>query len=194
MKGFFKWFKANTKIKRWIFLIIIGILLCCYGMAEILTSRQLEFGNVAKIAAIFVVGFIFIIYSIIAIQKRTLEILVEDTDKRMKDEKSNVKTLIFNKRVYNQGPKIVAIGGGTGLNAVLRGLKNYTDNITAIVTVSDYGEQKTESRRLLETLPLDDVKESIVALSSKENAMEQLMNFKFNMEGLKIYLLVIYTF
>ena len=114
MKGFFKWFKANTKIKRWIFLIIIGILLCCYGMAEILTSRQLEFGNVAKIAAIFVVGFIFIIYSIIAIQKRTLEILVEDTDKRMKDEKSNVKTLIFNKRVYNQGPKIVAIGGGTG--------------------------------------------------------------------------------
>ena len=137
MKGFFKWFKANTKIKRWIFLIIIGILLCCYGMAEILTSRQLEFGNVAKIAAIFVVGFIFIIYSIIAIQKRTLEILVEDTDKRMKDEKSNVKTLIFNKRVYNQGPKIVAIGGGTGLNAVLRGLKNYTDNITAIVTVSD---------------------------------------------------------
>ena len=137
MKGFFKWFKANTKIKRWIFLIIIGILLCCYGMAEILTSRQLEFGNVAKIAAIFVVGFIFIIYSIIAIQKRTLEILVEDTDKRMKDEKSNVKTLIFNKRVYNQGPKIVAIGGGTGLNAVLRGLKNYTDNITAIVTLSD---------------------------------------------------------
>ena len=148
MKGFFKWFKANTKIKRLIFLIIIGILLCCYGIAEILTSRQLEFGNVAKIAAIFVVGFIFIIYSIIAIQKRTLEILVEDTDKRMKDEKSNVKTLIFNKRVYNQGPKIVAIGGGTGLNAVLRGLKNYTDNITAIVTVSDYGEQKTESRKL----------------------------------------------
>ena len=148
MKGFFKWFKANTKIKRLIFLIIIGILLCCYGMAEILTSKQLEFGNVAKIAAIFVVGFIFIIYSIIAIQKRTLEILVEDTDKRMKDEKSNVKTLIFNKRVYNQGPKIVAIGGGTGLNAVLRGLKNYTDNITAIVTVSDYGEQKTESRKL----------------------------------------------
>ena len=179
MKGFFKWFKANTKIKRWIFLIIIGILLCCYGMAEILTSRQLEFGNVAKIAAIFVVGFIFIIYSIIAIQKRTLEILVEDTDKRMKDEKSNVKTLIFNKRVYNQGPKIVAIGGGTGLNAVLRGLKNYTDNITAIVTVSDYGEQKTESRKLLETLPLDDVKESIVALSSKEKSMESLMNFKF---------------
>ena len=185
MKGFFRWFKSNTKIKRWIFLIIVGIVLCCYGMAEVLASNQMEFIDVAKIAAIFVVGFIIIIYSIIAIQRRTLEILVEDTDNRQTDKKAKVKSLIFNKRVYNQGPKVVAIGGGTGLNAVLRGLKNYTDNITAIVTVSDYGEQKTESRRLLETLPLDDVKESIVALSSKEDAMEQLMNFKFKYGRLK---------
>ena len=185
MKGFFRWFKSNTKIKRWIFLIIVGIVLCCYGMAEVLTSNQMEFIDVAKIAAIFVVGFVLIIYSIIAIQRRTLEILVEDTDNRQTDKKANVKSLIFNKRVYNQGPKVVAIGGGTGLIAVLRGLKNYTDNITAIVTVSDYGEQKTESRRLLETLPLDDVKESIVALSSKEDAMEQLMNFKFKYGRLK---------
>ena len=185
MKGFFRWFKSNTKIKRWILLIIIGILLCCYGMATVLTSRQMEFIDLAKIAGIFVLGFILIIYSIVAIQKRTLEILVRDTDNRLqtndkKNKKAEVKSLIFNKRVYNQGPKIVVIGGGTGLNSVLKGLKNYTDNITAIVTVSDYGEQKTESRKLLEALPLDDVKESIVALSAKEDAMEKLMNFKFD--------------
>lgn len=180
MKGFFKWFKSNTKIKRWILLIIIGVLLCCYGMAEVLTSKQMEFINLAKIAAIFVVGFICIVYSIIAIQKRTLEILVENSDKRSNDETSNLKTLIFNKKVYNQGPKVVAIGGGAGLNSVLKGLKNYTDNITAIVTVSDYGEPKTESRKMLDVLPLDDVKESIIALSSDEEAMENLMNFKFN--------------
>ncbi len=180
MKGFFKWFKSNTKIKRWILLIIIGVLLCCYGMAEVLTSKQMEFINLAKIAAIFVVGFICIVYSIIAIQKRTLEILVENSDKRVKDETSNLKTLIFNKKVYNQGPKVVAIGGGAGLNSVLKGLKNYTDNVTAIVTVSDYGEPQTESRKMLDTLPLDDVKESIIALSNDEEAMGKLMNFKFN--------------
>lgn len=179
MKGFFRWFKANTKMKRWIILIIIAIVLCCYGMAEVLISKQMEFGELAKVVVIFALGFILIVYSIIAIQKRTLEILVEDTDKRNLEEKSNVKSLIFNKRVYNQGPKIVVIGGGTGLNSVLRGLKNYTDNITAIVTVSDYGKQKTESRMILETLPLDDIKESIVALSAKEESMEKLMNFKF---------------
>lgn len=179
MKGFFRWFKANTKMKRWILLIIIGVILSCYGMAKVLTSQQMDFGELAKIVVIFAIGFICIIYSIVAIQKRTLEILVEDTDRRNLDEKSNVKSLIFNKRVYNQGPKVVVIGGGTGLNSVLRGLKNYTDNITAIVTVSDYGEQKSESRRVLEALPLDDIKESIVALSAKEDSMEKLMNFKF---------------
>ena len=70
--------------------------------------------------------------------------------------------------MYNQGPKIVVIGGGNGLNAVLRGLKTYTDNITAVVTVSDYGEGKTDSRKLLNTLPLDDIKESLIALASNE--------------------------
>ena len=180
MKGFFRWFKANTKIKRWLFLIIIGIILCCYGMASVLTSKQMEFIGLAKIAIAFVVGFILIIYSIIAIQKRTLEILVEDTDKRLSDEKNDVKSLIFNKRVYNQGPKIVAIGGGTGLNAVLRGLKKYTDNITAIVTVSDYGKVETESSRELSMLPLEDVKNSIIALSEKEDSVGRLLNYRFN--------------
>ena len=179
MKGFFRWFKSNTKMKRWIVLILLGIILCCFGMARILTSDKMDFMELVKIIAIFVVGFICIIYGIVAIQKRTLEILVEDTDRRNEDEKSNVKSLIFNKRVYNQGPKVVVIGGGTGLNSVLRGLKKYTDNITAIVTVSDYGEQKTASKEALDALPLDDIKESIVALSSQEESMEKLMNFKF---------------
>ena len=179
MKGFFRWFKSKTKIKRWILLILVGIILCCYGMADVLTSTQIEFADLAKIILIFIVGFVCIIYSIVAIQKRTLEILVEDTDKRLQDNKANVKSLIFNKKVYNQGPKVVVIGGGTGLNSVLKGLKKYTDNITAIVTVSDYGSQKTESRQVLDTLPLDDIKESLVALSENEEVTEKLLNYKF---------------
>lgn len=179
MKGFFRWFNAKTKMKRWIVVILIGILLCCYGMATVLTSKQMEFGNLAKIIGLFVVGFVCVIIGIVSMQKRTLEVLVQDTDNRVTDEESKVKSLIFNKKIYNQGPKIVAIGGGTGLNSVLRGLKNYTDNITAIVTVSDYGQPVSTSRQMLETLPLDDIKESIVALSSDEKAMEGLLNLKF---------------
>ena len=91
----------------------------------------------------------------------------------------NVNSLIFNKTVYDKGPNIVVIGGGTGLNTVLSGLKQYTNNLTAIVTISDYGEMATSSRKELEVLPLDDVKDSIVSLSTKDGEMEKLFNYKF---------------
>lgn len=185
MKGFFSWFKQNAKMKRWMLLILIGILLCCYGMATILTSKQIEFGNLAKIIALFVIGFVCIIISMVSMQRRTLELLVEDTDKRIKKEDSKVNSLIFNKRVYHQGPKVVVIGGGTGLNSVLKGLKNYTDNITAIVTISDYGEPISDSRKILDTLPLDDVKDSLIALARDEKEMEQILNYKFKEGRLK---------
>ena len=180
MKGFFNWFKQKTKMKRWILLLLIGILLCCYGMATVLTSKQIGFKNLAKIVIVFVLGFLCTVISIVSMQRRTLELLVADTDKRAKDEESKVKSLIFNKKVYDQGPKIVAIGGGSGLNAVLKGLKNYTDNITAIVTVSDYGQPITTSRKMLETLPIDDIKDSLIALSRDEKEMSKLLNYKFN--------------
>ena len=185
MKGFFRWFRSSTKMKRWMLLILIGIVLACYGMAEILTGQRLDFWPLVKIIACFVVGFVFVVSGMIHMQKRTLELLVQETDDRIDDKKAKVNSLIYNKKVYDQGPKIVAIGGGTGLNAVLRGLKNYTDNLTAIVTVSDYGEIVPESRRMLQTMPLDDIKESIVALSKDEAKMSQLMNAQFKQGRLK---------
>ena len=185
MKGFFRWFKSSTKIKRWILIIIIGILLTCYGMAEVLTSDKQEFSNLGKIILIFVVGFVLVVWGIISIQKRTLEILVEETDERIDKNTKNVKSLIFNKKVYDQGPKIVAIGGGAGLNSVLKGLKKYTDNITAIVTVSDYGEKQNCSNGIAGSKVLDDIKQSIVALSENESVMEKLMNLNYSDPELK---------
>ncbi len=178
MKGFFRWFKSNAKMKRWILLILIGIVLICYGIANIIDYKTLQVTDIIKIVISFVFGFVAIVFGIVYMQKRMLEVLVEESDTRK--ETNNVNTLIFNKKVYNQGPKIVVIGGGSGLNTVLRGLKNYTDNITAIVTVSDYGETPTDSRKALQILPLSDIKESLVALSYDEPKMEQLMNFKFD--------------
>ena len=96
-----------------------------------------------------------------------------------------MKSLIFNKTMYNEGPKVVVIGGGTGLNTVIRGLKKYTNNITAIVTMSDYGDIDTDSRKALNMLPFGDVKESIVSLSDKEELMERLMNWNFKNRKLK---------
>ena len=176
MKGFLSWIKSSAKIKRWIFLILVGIILSCYGFAEILVSREMDFVQVAKVIGVFVVGFTCVVIGLVFIQKRTLELVIESETK--KDE-IDIQSLIFNKNVYDKGPNIVVIGGGSGLNTVLEGLKNYTSNITAIVTISDYGKAASDSRRQLELLPLDDIKDSLVALSAEEQNMDALMNHKF---------------
>ena len=186
MNGFLHWFKSSNKMKRWMFLILIGIILSCYGMAEIIVLKEISFQEVGKIITVFVAGFVSIVIGLIFLNKRTLEVLIESTDERMGNKKNvNINSLIFNKTVYDKGPNIVVIGGGTGLNTVLAGLKNYTSNLTAIVTVSDYGEEKTNSRKELQTLPLDDIKNSIISLSREDEQVEKLFNYEFKQGKLK---------
>lgn len=180
MKGFFEWFKSSTKMKRWFFIVLVGIVLCCYGFSKILVQKELQIEDLIWIIATFIVGFTLVILGIIYIQKRTLELLVQANSTEVGESKKvNMKSLIFNKNLYEKGPNIVVIGGGTGLNTVLQGIKKYTSNITAIVTISDYGKMATNSRKELELLPLEDVKESMIALSSNENEMEKIMNHDF---------------
>ena len=188
MKSFLEWFKASTKVKRWIFLIIIGIVLTCYGIAKILVSEEITFFELGKTITIFVIGFIAIVTGIVFIQKRSLELIIEannTSSETGKKAKANMKSLIFNRKVYEEGPKVVIIGGGKGLNNVITGFKKYTNNITAIVTMSDYGKASTDSRRALDTLPLKDIKDAIIAMSDKEDIMRNLMNMNFRNERLR---------
>ena len=181
MKSFLDWFKASTKVKRWIFLILLGAIAICYSISKIIVTPEMALTELAKIIFIFVLGFVSIVISIVFIQRRTLELIIEanDVDERSQKAKVNIKSLIFNKKVYEDGPKIVVIGGGDGLNSVLAGLKKYTNNLTAIVTMSDYSESKTVSKEVLNLLPIDDIKNSIIAMSDREDLMEKLMNLNF---------------
>ena len=180
MSGLMQWFKSSNKMKRWIFLILIGIMLACYGLAKILVMKEISFTEVGQVVVIFVIGFLAIVLGLIFLNKRTLEVLIESTDERMENRKNvNIKSLIFNKTVYDKGPNIVVIGGGTGLDTVLYGMKKYTNNLTAIVTISDYGEAATNSRKELQMLPLGDVKDSIVSLANKDGQIDKLFNYEF---------------
>ncbi|MGN1298045.1 MAG: uridine diphosphate-N-acetylglucosamine-binding protein YvcK [Clostridia bacterium] len=186
MNGLMQWFKSSNKMKRWIVLILVGILFACYGLAKILVMKEISFQEVGEVIVIFVIGFVAIVLGLVFLNKRTLEVLIESTDERMEHKNNvNVKSLIFNKTVYDKGPNIVVIGGGTGLDTVLSGLKNYTNNLTAIVTISDYGEAATISRKELQMLPLGDVKDSIVSLAAKEGQINKLFNYEFTNGKLK---------
>lgn len=82
--------------------------------------------------------------------------------------------------VLSKGPKIVVIGGGTGLSVLLRGLKQYTSNITAIVTVADDGGGSGVLREDLGMLPPGDIRSCILALANTEPSMENLIQFRFS--------------
>ncbi len=188
MKGIFNWLKSGSKMKRWILLILVGVVFASFGMANILTSNEsITILQAVEIVVYFVIGFMCIVIGLVYINKRTIELFVEATDDRIdKNKKINVKSLIFNKKVFNQGPKIVVIGGGSGLNTTLEGLKKHTDNITAIVTVSDYGENFGKDNKELHYTQLEDIKEAISALANSEKSkMKELLNYRFKNGTLK---------
>ncbi len=86
---------------------------------------------------------------------------------------------IANAQLWERGPKIVAVGGGTGLSTMLRGLKNYTRNLTAIVTVADDGGGSGMLRRDMGMLPPGDIRHCMEALANVEPVMERLLTYRF---------------
>ena len=93
--------------------------------------------------------------------------------------------LFYKEKVLIKGPKIVVIGGGTGLSVLLRGLKEYTSNITAIVTVADDGGGSGILREDLGMLPPGDIRSCLLALANTEPAMEKLLQHRFKDGKLK---------
>ena len=139
--------------------MLIGMVLACFGFAQILVSDTLLLTDIVKIIATFVAGITLFIVGLVFIQKRTLELAV------LQDANS-IKELGDTK---DRGPKVVVIGGGVGLTKILEGLKNYTNNLTAIVTISSYGNKKKRK-------PTNNIRNSIIALAQHSDEMSKLMN------------------
>ncbi|WP_236660233.1 gluconeogenesis factor YvcK family protein [Isachenkonia alkalipeptolytica] len=99
--------------------------------------------------------------------------------------KKDIRTQILRQKRLIRGPKVVVVGGGTGLSVLLRGLKKFTANITAIVTVADDGGGSGILREDLGMLPPGDIRNCILALSDMEPTMEKLLNYRFEEGQLK---------
>ena len=91
--GFFKWFKNSAKMKRWMLIILTGIVLACIGISKIMVAKTISFTGIGKVIALFVVGFTMVIIGLVYSQKRVLEILVEDTDYRMDNGSKEIRDL-----------------------------------------------------------------------------------------------------
>ena len=98
---------------------------------------------------------------------------------RAPDPEQPLVELIYQKRFLARGPRIVAIGGGTGLSTLLRGLKEHTSNLTAIVTVADDGGSSGVLRSELGIPPVGDIRNCIVALADAEPLMSEVLQYRF---------------
>ena len=183
-----RWLLPGLVIKRWMITSAIGLLISLLGLAiwtnfrPLYSLLEIFFWVMTSLTGIFPVSllgpFIFFIgilligigqnRSINSIQKA----LVPQKDTFLVDA-LRVKSKL------RRGPNIVAIGGGTGLSTLLKGLKNYSSNITAIVTVSDDGGSSGLLRKQLGVQPPGDIRNCLAALSNEEPILTRLFQYRF---------------
>lgn len=178
------WLRPGIKVKRWILFGTMGILCIGFGMVEFL--RNFRYNNYYKAFWIFLnlVG-IFVIYLSVTQGMRAVIALINKGYLNVSLDSRKLGNLIYEKRLLVKGPRIVVIGGGTGLSTMLRGLKYYTSNITAIVTVADDGGGSGDLREDLGILPPGDIRNCILALADTEPLMEDLLQYRFKDGRLK---------
>ncbi len=183
-----KWFYPGMRVKRYVLISILGLLLLGWGLLIIL---PIEFFRVFKDIGFKLIGdnkFIAFIVSILGISLIILGIRWMNLSvfrEIIPHKEKKVPEIVYRERYLRRGPKIVAIGGGTGLSTLLRGLKYYTSNITAIVTVFDSGGSSGRLRRDMGILPPGDIRNCLVALAVAEPLMTQLFQYRFREGELK---------
>lgn len=185
------WLLPGLEVKRWFLIIIIGTILSTIGLCIILNLKPIYFliNMVMKIAQTVpseVIGAIFILFGALFFvkgwQKTNYSILDIHTDKN----RHALLEDLYRRRKLNRGPKIVAVGGGTGLSTLLKGIKRITNNITAVVTVGDDGGSSGRLREELGVLPPGDIRNCIAALADDEEMVTKLFQYRFKTgEGLE---------
>lgn len=191
--GLIKWLQPGLGVKRWIFAILFGTTIIALGLALFVIdiyrkapdtwwlpivslASLLSFPRLIRVLIFVSLGAGIIIWGIVGLNRSLLGPFLKPgasfVDKLEKHQ------------TRKHGPKIVAIGGGHGLSTLLRGLKNVSHNIFAVVTVADDGGSSGRLRESLGILPPGDVRNCLAALSENEDLLAELFQYRFtNAEG-----------
>ena len=177
------WLKSELKTKRWLIAGLAGVFLISVSVSYYLYKFNIINSGWASIL-IGLIGLELLFFSLRQEIISTLDFTYTST-LTGKNGNNNLNRRIYDKKILSRGPKIVVIGGGTGSSVLLRGLKLFTSNITAIVTVADDGGGSGKLREDLGMLPPGDIRNCILALADMEPTMEQLLQHRFKEGDLK---------
>lgn len=185
------WLWPGMRVKRWVAVILLGVLLFAAGLSTVLDISLLAalehlsgfvyivtghlFTPVVWAVIICVLGLALIAWGLRQMVRSITQVLRPAARGRLAET-------IYRHRRLPGGPRIVALGGGTGLSALLRGLKHCTQNLAAVVTVADDGGSSGRLRREMGILPPGDIRNCIVALADSESLMTDLFQHRFQSE------------
>ncbi|MBP0001229.1 MAG: YvcK family protein [Cyanobacteria bacterium SID2] len=187
-KQWFKWLSPGLSFKRWMLLSATGVLFVLLGIAiwtkltpvfyllrfteGLLNTVTTLIPNVVSGPLVVLVGLLFVFWG----QTRTMGSI---RDALQPEGEGELVDALIQRRRLHRGPKIVAVGGGTGLSTLLRGLKAYSTNITAVVTVADDGGSSGRLRRDFGVLPPGDIRNCLAALADEETLLTELFQYRF---------------
>jgi len=187
-----RWLSPGIGVKRWTLVLVAGILFISAGVALLANVQLLGWLEFVVFQAalsvllltggsvspnVLGIGLILAGTGVVFWGLRGTIRSIADT--LMPRSEVNLVDLLRQQRQRRRGRRVVAIGGGTGLSTVLRGLKEYTDNLTAVVTVFDDGGSSGRLRRELGILPPGDIRDCLVALAESEPLMTELFEYRF---------------
>ena len=179
----------GLSLKRWLALGAIGLAAVAIGIVFALKlSLGPGFNTFIGVLSLrdappTVRGGVFIAIGVAAAGAATIGLVASLAAVWLRKRQSKFLDSLYVERVLSGGPRVVAIGGGSGLPNLLRGLKHYTSNITALVTVADDGGSSGRLRSELGILPPGDIRNCLVALADSEAVMQELMDYRFSTNG-----------
>ncbi len=183
-----RWLVPGLQVKRWFALIFLGAVCMTLGVLILFDVKPIFYTmefiqKVARNVSTEWIAFAVVMFGAGMFFKGWTK-----TNLSIIDGKDNQTLLeaLYRKRKLNRGPKIVAVGGGTGLSMLLKGIKHITNNITAVVTVGDDGGSSGRLRNEMGVLPPGDIRNCIAALADDEDLVTKLFQYRFKSgEGLE---------
>lgn len=177
MKTFLEWLKPGIRVKRYVILQIMSVTLLAYSVFKCFGDKIQDRERIVAYIALITVSLFLTIYSFLLAQRNVLKVTLKNM--AYKEKNIDIRRLLYTESMLKKGPKVVIIGGGKGLSNILSGLKEYTTNITSIVSTFDDGGSTGRIMEQIDTLPPGDIRRSIIALSSVEPCMEKLLSYRF---------------
>ncbi len=198
LTSWLKWLYPGMRVKRWLLLIVVGIVLAMAGAELIANINIVDVLNGASDSVFRVTGFriskndyggVGITVEVIAcaiILAGAVQLNLSVLRAVAPDVRGNLADRIYSQSRLSQGHHIVVFGGGTGLSTMLRGLKEETSNITAVVTVTDNGGSSGRLTQQMGVLPPGDLRNCLVSLADAEPTLSRLFQYRFesDKEGL----------